>query len=141
MNDNLKECFEKNKLIKFPQAKTFVSRELKEAKRDLESAKESFLAKNYKWTTIQAYYSMFHCARGLVYREGYREKSHFCLIVALRVFYLDKGLINHKIIEDIQLGKQMRESADYHADFSEEGAKALIESAENFLSIAGKIVK
>ncbi|MDD2890632.1 MAG: HEPN domain-containing protein [bacterium] len=140
MDNSLKECFEKNRLVEFPQAKTFVARELKEAEDDLRSAKESVKTENYKWATIQAYYTMFHCARSLVYKLGYREKNHFCLISALKAFYLDKGLIEHKVIEDIQLGKRMREGADYHADFSKEGAEALIKSAEKFLPVAYTIV-
>lgn len=134
MNKDFKECLDKKKLVKFPPAKTFVEREIKEAENDLDSAKKSLKAGNYKWATIQAYFSMFHNARCLIYREGYREKSHFCLIAALRALYLDKGLVTYKIIEDIQLSKRMREEADYNADFSERGARALIQSATDFLS-------
>jgi len=141
MNVDFEECIEKEKLVKFPHAKTFVKRGIKEAESDLESARRSLDAKNYKWATIQAYFSMFHCARSLLYLLGYREKNHFCLIAALRVFYLDKGLISHKVIEDIQLAKRMREGADYHADFSREGAEGLIRSAKNFISIARNIIK
>jgi len=108
MNDSFEECRRKKKLIEFPRAKTFVDKELKEAGSDLSSAKKSLETENYKWTIIQAYFSMFHCARSLVYRAGYREKNHFCLITALRSLYLDKGLIDHKVIEDIQLAKRMR---------------------------------
>jgi uncharacterized protein (UPF0332 family) len=141
MNEDFRECLSKNKLVKFPLAKTFMNREIEESKRDLESTEKCFNDQNYKWATIQAYFSMFHSARSLIYKEGYREKSHFCLIAALKTLYLNKGLINHKIIEDIQLGKRMREAADYHADFSIEGAEALIKSAQNFLSIIGAIIK
>ena len=108
MNDDFNECIEKKKLIEFPLAKTFVAREIKSAEDDLDSAKESLEAGNYKWATIQAYFSMFHCARSLVYREGCREKNHFCLIVALRALYLDKGLIDHKVIEDILMQENER---------------------------------
>ena len=141
MNEDFRECLRKKKLIKFPLAKTFVDREIVEAKRDLISAEKCFRDQNYKWATIQAYFSMFHSARSLIYKEGYREKSHFCLMAALKTLYLNKGLINHKIIEDIQLGKRMREGADYHADFSREGAEALIKAAKNFLSIMERAVK
>lgn len=141
MNDEFEECLKRRRLVKFPQAKTFVQRELREARNDLGTAKSTLSAGNHKWATIQAYFSMFHCARSLIYQKGYREKSHFCLIAALRAIYLDNGLLGHKSIEDIQLGKRMREGADYHADFSVEAAKALIESAEDFLSLAHSLIE
>lgn len=141
MNDLFEECLRNKKLIKFPQAKRFVDRELKEATNDLNSAKESLKTGNYKWSIIQAYFSMFHCARSLIYKAGYREKSHFCLIEALRALYLNKRLIDHKIVEDIQLAKRMREAADYNADFSKDAAKALIKSTEKMLTTTNNIIK
>ena len=53
MNDDFNECIEKKKLIEFPLAKTFVAREIKSAEDDLDSAKESLEAGNYKWATIR----------------------------------------------------------------------------------------
>ena len=141
MNNFFDECLRNKKLIKFPRAKTFVDREFKEATSDLSSAKESLKTGNYKWSTIQTYFSMFHCARSLIYKAGYREKNHFCLIEALRTIYLNNRLIDHKIVEDIQLAKRMREAADYNADFSEDAAEALIKSAEKLLTTTNNIIK
>ena len=39
--------------------------------------------KNYKWAIIQAYYSIFHGTRALLFKAGYREESHFALKIAL----------------------------------------------------------
>jgi len=81
-NPEFLECFRKNKIRKFSQGKTLVMKELNIAKQDLLAAKESFNRNSFKWATIQAYYSMFHSARALLYSKNYREKSHYCLIVA-----------------------------------------------------------
>jgi uncharacterized protein (UPF0332 family) len=44
-----------------------------------------------------------------------------CLVVALENLYVEKGLIEKGIIENLNLGKELRESADYRSTFSREG--------------------
>lgn len=73
----LEQCIERNKITKLPKAETLVSKELKLSMEDLKYAQESFEKKNYKWATIQSYYSIFHTARALLYKKGYREKVIF----------------------------------------------------------------
>jgi uncharacterized protein (UPF0332 family) len=64
-----------------------VSKELEGAKDDLETARKSLTAGDYKWATIQAYYSIFHAARHFsttrtfenVVIEGYSPLSDFSI--------------------------------------------------------------
>ena len=60
MNSEFERCIEKAKIVAFPRGPSLVSKELNSAIEDILSAKESFKKENYKWATIQAYYSMFH---------------------------------------------------------------------------------
>jgi len=133
-------CIEKGKLRKFPAGERLFSKELKSAETDLTEAKESYQNKKFKWATIQGYYSMFHAARALVYSKRFREKSHYCLIMALKEFFINKKFLSPQVSETLQYGKRLRESADYYGRFSEAGAKELIESAEAFLGKAKKIL-
>lgn len=84
---------------------------------------------------------MFHTARALVYNKKYREKSHYCLAIALEHLYLKKGLIEKGLIESLTLGKDLRESADYRSIFSKEGADNLIIMADQLLTTAKKLLK
>ena len=45
-----------------------VSKELDGAKDDLETAKKSLRAGDHKWATVQAYHSIFHAAKALLYK-------------------------------------------------------------------------
>ena len=83
MNPEFEDCLRKNKVRKFTQGKSLVGKELNIAGKDFNEARESLERGKFKWATIQAYYSMFHSARTLLYNKNYREKSHYCLIVAL----------------------------------------------------------
>ena len=135
------KCLERGKIKLFPKAKQLAHKELDLAKEDLKIAEDSFAAKNYKWSTIQSYYSMFHSARALIYKKGYREKSHFCLAEALKSLYVSENLLSHRFLEALQLGKLLRENADYYGDFDKSGTEGMIESAKDFLKEAKKILK
>jgi uncharacterized protein (UPF0332 family) len=101
------ECIEKGKLRKFPAGDRLFAKELKSAEEDLVEAKGSYQNKKFKWATIQGYYSMFHTARALVYSQGFREKSHYCLIMALKELFVNKKLLSPKIAEMLQHGKTL----------------------------------
>jgi uncharacterized protein (UPF0332 family) len=101
MNPEFSDCLKRKRIQEFSRGKSLTDKEIKTAEQDLLTAKESFKNGNFKWSTIQSYYAMFHSARALLYAENYREKSHFCLIVALKSLYVDKQLLQPSLIESL----------------------------------------
>jgi len=101
-----------------------------------QTPKRGLTLDRYKWSTIQAYYAMFHAARALIYSKGYREKSHYCLAIALRALFVDEGTMDAKLVRDFLNAMNLREAADYEAKFSQSGAKAVIASSEKFIEKA-----
>ena len=93
MNPEFKQCLKKNKIREFPRGKALLTKTLRTAQRDMERAEKTFNDKDYKWATIQSYYSMFHSARALLFARNYREHSHYCLIVAMRALYVETRLL------------------------------------------------
>jgi len=77
---------------------------------------------------------MFHTARTLIYSKGYRERSHYCLIVALKQLFVAEQLLDVRLIEAMQMAKTLRENADYDNEFSKSSAEALVEKAQSFLN-------
>jgi uncharacterized protein (UPF0332 family) len=71
------ECLKKGKIKPFSRGKDLAAKELATAATDLATAEKSFKSGDYKWATIQLYYSMFHSARSLLYAKNLREHSHF----------------------------------------------------------------
>ena len=134
MNQEFEQCLENKKIIPFERGKDMVKKELSIGESDLLDAKAGFQEKRYKWSTIQAYYAMFHAARALVYSKGYREKSHYCLSVALRALFVEEGKLDAQSGRDFLNAMNLREAADYEAEFSEAGATAVIAAAEKFIS-------
>ena len=140
MNQEFKQCLENKKVVPFARGKSLVKKELSVAISDLSDAKAGYENERYKWSTIQAYYAMFHAARALIYSQGYREKSHYCLAIALRSLFVDEGTMDAKLVRDFLNAMNLREAADYEAEFSQSGAKAVIASAEKFIEKAISIL-
>lgn len=140
MNREFKQCLESGKIVNFARGKNLVKKELSVARNDLSDAKAGYQDQRYKWSTIQAYYAMFHAARALIYSRGYREKSHYCLAVALRALFVEEGQMEAKFVRDFLNAMGLRESADYEAKFSMDGAKAVIASAERFIEKAVEVL-
>ena len=140
MNQEFKQCIENKKIIPFATGKKLVNKEIAVAQSDLSEAKAGYENERYKWSTVQAYYAMFHAARALVYSKDYREKSHYCLAVALRALFVDEGKMDAQSVRDLLNAMNLRESADYDAEFSQSGAKAVIESADKFIQKAIEIL-
>ncbi|OGL40433.1 MAG: hypothetical protein A2042_07470 [Candidatus Schekmanbacteria bacterium GWA2_38_11] len=127
-------------MLTFSQGKSLIKKELVAAQDDLKEAKDRLKNKRYKYAIITAYYSMFHTARALIYSKGYREKSHYYLLVALQALFVDEGLLEEELTKDFHTAMVLREGADYHGEFSKEGAESSIESATKFLQKAEVIL-
>ncbi len=140
MNPEFKECLEKKKIIPFSKGKILIDKELRTARKDLEDGKFGLVHGRYKWSTIQGYYAMFHTARAMLYSQGYREKSHYCLSIALRALFVEKGKLDVEFVEAFDNARMLRENADYRTRFSKSGAKLVLEKAEEFLKKAQEIL-
>jgi uncharacterized protein (UPF0332 family) len=140
VNQEFNKCLENKKITPFTRGKKLVRKEISDAQSDLFDSKAGYDTKRYKWSTIQAYYAMFHAARALIYSEGYREKSHYCLAVALRALFVDKNTMDAQLVRDFLNAMNLREAADYESNFSQAGAKAVIASAEKFIEQAIAII-
>jgi len=136
MNEAFNECLKNRKIILFPRAKGLVKKELATAKYDLDEAKDRLKNTRYKYATINAYYSIFHAARALLYSRGYRERSHHCLSVALEALFVNTGQISDRYIRIFRNCMSLRENADYSCSFSDESAFLSISNAQEFLDMA-----
>lgn len=141
MNPEFEGCLKREKIKEFSQGKFLINKEIKTAESDFIEAKESFNRNKYKWSTVQSYYSMFHLARALLYNKNYREKSHYCLIVALKALYVESKQLPLSLLEILQRAKELREDADYYNEWSEITAKEILTKAEEFLKKTNEIIK
>ena len=126
-----RQLLEERRLVRIKPDRKLVLKEIEGAKSDLGTARKSLQDGNFKWAIIQGYYSIFHAARALVYSKGFREKSHYALLVAIQELFRDE--LESFLIQGFEDAMNLRQTADYGLTFSKEGAINVIETAENFL--------
>lgn len=141
MSLEYEDCLRKGKIKPFSRGSSLASKELDTALFDLERAKKTHKEGEYKWATIQVYYSMFHSARALLYAKNLREHSHFCLIAAVKSLYVETGQIPVYLLEAIQEAKNLREDADYYNRWSKLGCEKLLKLAKELLVKARTLLK
>lgn len=139
MSFKFKQLLGERRLTKIKPDRKLVLKETKGAKSDLETARKSLQDGNFKWATIQGYYSIFHAARALLHSKGFREKSHYALFVAIRELFRDE--LDLSLIQGFEDAMNLRQTADYGLTFSEEGAIDTIETAEKFLLTTKEVLK
>ena len=102
-----KDCLARNKIRKIDIDLELIDKELRVSENDLNTAKSGLTESRWKWCTIQSYYSIFQTARALIYSEGYREKSHYCLRTAVEVLFVENGKLDISYIDAFQTAKMI----------------------------------
>ena len=141
MDSRFKNCMEEGKIVKIGAQPDLVKKELAAAELDLKSCEKSLKEDDPKWATVPAYYSMFHSAKALVLSKGFREKSHYCLSVALKALFVDGNLLEAVHYERFRDCMNLRQDADYGMIYSEKSAGEVALWAREFLSEAKKLLK
>lgn len=84
---NFNDCLRNGFIKKDTSAKDRVKKSIEIAIRFLHSAKKNIDMQEFEMATIAAYNSIFHSAISMLFYNGYVERSHVCLIVALKTLY------------------------------------------------------
>ena len=128
---NVEDCIQRGYLIPEPKDHALIQKELQESQHDFERAKKVFNDKDYKWTIITCYYSMFHAAKAVGFACGYREKKHIALLILLQDLN-KQGKIEREFITSLHAAIDSRESADYQYTYSKPIAEHNLKIAEEF---------
>jgi uncharacterized protein (UPF0332 family) len=68
-----------------------------------------------------------------------RERSHHCLVVAVKELFVDKNLVPASLLEALKEAKSLREDADYYNRWSQAGCSRLLTAAHQWIALAKKI--
>lgn len=136
-----KECMNQGLLRKIAPSITQAKEQLEKAKILLEEANESFEIENYNSAIIAGYAAMFDAARSILFKDGYREKSHACVARYLEEKYKNK--IGIDIINLLDQYRDQRHKVMYAIDFypTKEEAESLLNFADKFLKEVKEILK
>lgn len=113
---------------------------LAKAKESLGDAKFVFQGKRHNATAMMAYLAMFNAARALLFKDGYREKSHACVARYVEAKY--SGSFSVQQIEMLDIYREKRHDTQYSAVFNitEDDAAGMLKFAEEFIEKVEKII-
>ena len=139
---NVEECLNKGLLKKTSGSVEQANASIRMAEHKLELAEKEFESGIYENVIITAYSAMFHAGRALLFKDGYKERSHYALYV-----YLDEGYsgkLERKYLNEFNSMRLARHDLMYGLDARSETkeieAKSAIAVAEGFLkSVKGLV--
>ena len=136
---NLNECVNKGYLVKLEPDSELAAKELTESDYDMAHSASTLEEEDFKWSIVKSYYAMFHAARALLFKLGYREKKHFAVVVVLDDLN-KKGKLEPNFIDDFKAAISAREDADYHYIHSKEAAQYNLKIAKEFTARIKKLI-
>jgi uncharacterized protein (UPF0332 family) len=138
----LTECIEKRLLRKtFPDKKK-AGIALEIAEQRFLDAEISFDSEIYSATILLSYAAMFHASRALLFKDGYTEKSHYCLSEFIKENYIKKGLISQKFSFLLNNAREERHEVLYGLEKKEtkEDAQTTLSTAKEYLKEIKKLI-
>ncbi len=137
----LEDCIKKGLLRKMPGSKQNADRSISKARLWLLEANTASNAGIYSTCLLAAYEAIFHAARAILLKDGYRERSHYCIARYIDETYVKKGFLNVDIINTIDSYRELRHNTAYGLEFfaSESDAKRAIKDAKKIVDAIEKM--
>lgn len=129
---NYKDCFKRGLLRKVEPSENKGRDSLNKAKDWIEEARKNKGASALDSCISSSYMIMFHSARAILFRDGVREKSHFCIARYLEK-YVENQLLEEKwviLLDRIRDVRHMDQYSLHHAATEEEAVSAFNSSKD-----------
>jgi uncharacterized protein (UPF0332 family) len=141
LND-LEECMKKGLIRKTAPSVEGASKSIARARVWSGQAKEAYDAELYDVSILGSYEAMFHAAKSLLIKDGYREKSHYCVARYLEFAYFKKGLLSKELVTMLDSYREIRHQTAYDTEFeaTSEEAKGATKDAEVFIREIAKLL-
>jgi uncharacterized protein (UPF0332 family) len=94
-------------------------------------------------TILLVYAALFHASRALLFKDGYSEKSHYCVVEYIREKYVKTGKISSKFIPLLHEAREERHEVLYALEKKEtkKDAEFILTSAREFIRTVEKLIK
>jgi len=108
----------------------------------LDEAKKNAAAEAYRSALASAYLAFFHAARTVLFRDGVREKSHYCVGVYLEK-YVEQNVLEEKWVMLFDRMRSARHTDQYsfHPRPSSEEVESAMKAAESFIERIARLMR
>ena len=135
------ECIKQGLLRKVPPSKRQAEEQLKKAKVLLDESKKAIEANLPNAAMMSAYTAALNAGRAVLFRDGYREKSHACVARYLEAKYAKQiGTSRISLLDEYRDRRHKTlYSGEYYPTLEE--AKRVVSFAEEFIAKVGKLLE
>jgi len=139
--NNIEDCFRQGLLRRVEPSLTKSKESIAEAREWLSEARKNVVAEAYKSAISSLYLAIFHSARAVLFRDGVREKSHYCVGVYLGK-YVERGVLEEDWVLIFDRMRSVRHTDQYsfQAHPSKEEVDSGIDIAVKFVNRMEKLL-
>ena len=131
----LDECYERGLLRKVAPSNDKAMQSLAQAREWLTEAGYDCDADALRSALMAAYMGYFHAARAVLFRDGVREKSHYCIGVYLES-YREQGLLEDEWVLQFDHMRGIRQNDQYSRD-----ARPTVQEVRQAVADAGEFIE
>ncbi|HIH32982.1 MAG: HEPN domain-containing protein [Candidatus Diapherotrites archaeon] len=140
---NIEQCLEQGLLVKAKAELEKAKSSIEMARHKLELAEAEFDHGLFESAVISSYASMFHSARALLFKDGFKERSHFAVYVYVNEEY--SARLERKYLNEFNSLRLQRHELMYglerNAEVQESSADTTIKMAKGFLEAVKKMLQ
>ncbi len=126
----VKKCFEEDLLKTRSPSIGLARKSIKQAESFLYDAEKLIESEMIKMSIIALYNAFFHAARALLFKDGIKERSHYCLARYIESEYVSKGKLSKKFIFALDTLRDLRHASQYSLN-----ALVIDENLDDFLGL------
>jgi uncharacterized protein (UPF0332 family) len=138
---SIDDCFERGLLRRVEPSRTKSEQSILSARDWLSEAEKNLEAGAFRSAISSAYLAVFHSARAVLFRDGVREKSHYCIGLYLQR-YVEEGSLEEDWPMLFDRIRSVRHADQYSfmAKPTEEEVHEGIDLAERFIERMEKLL-
>ncbi|MBN2043058.1 MAG: HEPN domain-containing protein [Candidatus Aenigmarchaeota archaeon] len=136
------ECVKEGLVRNVPPSAEKAEGSINTARKWIEEAEKNFNTEAFKSSVMASYLAMFHSARSIMYYDGLREKSHYCIARYLEDIYVRQGSLERKWVELLDHYRELRHEDQYSINFvvTMDEAETALGKAKQFVDIMEKLL-
>jgi len=134
------DCFKRGLLTKVQPSREKGMESIRKAEQWISEAKKNITVDANDSCIASAYMAMFHAARAVLFRDGIREKSHYCIARYLEK-YVDEDLLEEEWVALLDRIRDVRHQDQYtlYHQTTREEADSVLKSAKQFVQRIKKL--
>jgi uncharacterized protein (UPF0332 family) len=129
------DCFKRGLLQKVQPSKEKAIQSMQKAEQWLKETQKNITSQAYDSCIASSYLAIFHSARAVLFRDGVREKSHYCIARYLERYVEDESL-EEEWVTLLDRMREIRHMDQYTLQYSatHEEATSSMNSAKKFVN-------